>query len=46
MSLVADADVSGRAVAWTFMHLWRVDDGVIVEHWACGDDTGLLEQLK
>ena len=28
------------------MHLWRVADGVIVEHWACRDDMGLLEQVQ
>jgi len=32
-------------VAWTFIHIWRVVDGTIVEHWACRDDLGLLEQL-
>jgi lactoylglutathione lyase len=46
MPLLADAPVSGRPAAWTFIHLWRVADGVIVEHWACRDDLGLLEQLR
>jgi len=32
--------------AWTFIHIWRVADGIIVEHWACRDDMGLLEQLR
>ncbi len=27
------------------MHLFRVSDGVIAEHWACRDDLGLLVQL-
>lgn len=35
-----DADVS-----WTFIHIWRVVDGVIIEHWACRDDVGLLHQI-
>jgi lactoylglutathione lyase len=30
----------------TFIHIWRVADGVIVEHWACRDDMGLVEQLN
>jgi predicted ester cyclase len=46
MPLLADAPVSGRPVTWTFIHIWRVDDGMIVEHWACRDDMGLLEQLR
>jgi lactoylglutathione lyase len=28
------------------MHLWRIEDGVIVEHWACRDDASLLEQVR
>jgi predicted ester cyclase len=46
MPLLAEAKVSGRTVAWTFIHIWRVADGTIVEHWACRDDMGLLEQLR
>jgi lactoylglutathione lyase len=46
MPLLAAEPVTGRPTAWTFIHLWRVADGVIVEHWACRDDMGLLEQLR
>ncbi len=46
MPLLADTTVSGRPAAWTFVHIWRVEDGIIVEHWACRDDMGLLEQLR
>jgi lactoylglutathione lyase len=46
MPLLADARVCGRPTAWTFIHIWRVVDGVIVEHWACRDDMGLLEQVR
>ena len=46
MPLLADVPPSGRDVAWTFIHIWRVADGMIVEHWACRDDMGLLEQLR
>jgi predicted ester cyclase/catechol 2,3-dioxygenase-like lactoylglutathione lyase family enzyme len=34
-----------KNVTWTFIHLWRVADGTIVEHWACRDDMGLREQV-
>jgi predicted ester cyclase len=46
MPLLADVPPDGRAAAWTFIHLWRVADGMIVEHWACRDDMGLLDQLR
>lgn len=46
MPLLADMPISGRPTAWTFIHLWRVVDGVIVEHWACRDDMGLVEQVR
>ena len=45
MPLLVDVPVSGRSAAWTFIHIWRVVDGFIVEHWACRDDMGLVEQL-
>jgi predicted ester cyclase len=45
MPLLTDVPVTGRAAAWTFIHIWRVADGLLVEHWACRDDMGLLEQL-
>jgi predicted ester cyclase len=46
MPLLAGKPVSGRPAAWTFIHIWRVAGGVIVEHWACRDDMGLLESLR
>ena len=46
MPLLAGAPVSGRATAWTFIHIWRVADGMLVEHWASRDDMGLLEKLR
>jgi predicted ester cyclase len=46
MPLLADAPATDRSVAWTFIHIWRVADGMLVEHWACRDDMGLLEQVR
>ena len=46
MPLLSDAPASGRHVTWTFIHIWRVASGQIVEHWACRDDMGLREQLR
>lgn len=45
MPLLADVPVSGRPAAWDFIHIWRVADGLIVEHWACRDDMGLRVQV-
>ncbi len=46
MPLLAEATASGRPASWTFIHIWRVDNGMIVEHWACRDDLELLEQVR
>ena len=46
MPLLADVPVTGRSAAWRFIHIWRVAEGMLVEHWACRDDMGLLEQLR
>lgn len=45
MPLLAGIPVTGRDVAWTFIHIFRVAGGAIAEHWACRDDLGLLGQL-
>ena len=46
MPLLVGTPVSGRPAGWAFIHIWRVADGILVEHWACRDDMGLLEQLR
>ena len=46
MPLLEGVPPAGRPGAWTFIHIWRVADGMIVEHWACRDDMGLLGQLR
>jgi lactoylglutathione lyase len=45
MPLLTGVPVTGAEFAWTFLHLFRVADGRLVEHWACRDDVGLLRQL-
>jgi lactoylglutathione lyase len=45
MPLLTDVPVTGAAVEWTFLHLFRIEDDRIAEHWACRDDVGLLRQL-
>jgi predicted ester cyclase/catechol 2,3-dioxygenase-like lactoylglutathione lyase family enzyme len=46
MPLLSGTAPSGATVTWSFIHLWRVVDGTIVEHWACRDDMGLLVQAR
>jgi steroid delta-isomerase-like uncharacterized protein len=36
---------SGRELAWTEMHFFRVRDGQIAEHWANFDQLGILVQM-
>ncbi|MGH2896146.1 MAG: ester cyclase [Solirubrobacteraceae bacterium] len=36
---------TGRAFAVQQIHVYRLQDGRIVEHWACRDDVGMLRQL-
>ena len=45
MPLLEGLPISGLPVSWEFIHIWRVVDGKIVEHWACRDDVGLLRQI-
>jgi predicted ester cyclase len=45
MPLFAGLPPTGNAIAWDFIHIWRVTDGMIAEHWACRDDVGLLAQV-
>ena len=45
MPLLAGVDATGTDVTWTYVHIWRVVDGRVVEHWACRDDVGLLRQV-
>jgi lactoylglutathione lyase len=46
MPLPSGTEPSGEPVTWTFIHLWRVADGTIAEHWACRDDMSLLLQAR
>ena len=45
MPLLAGVEDTGTDVTWTYVHIWRVVDGWVVEDWACRDDVGLLHQV-
>ena len=36
---------TGKSAAWGEIHIVRVKDGKIVEHWASVDQLGMLQQL-
>src|SRR6476646_8817607 len=45
MPRVEGTEPTGLEVSWTFIHIWRVEDGQREEHWACRGDLGLLHQI-
>jgi lactoylglutathione lyase len=45
MPLLTGLPPTGNEIAWNFIHIWRVENGLIAEHWACRDDVGLLAQV-
>ncbi len=36
---------TGKQVTWTEMHIFRVADGKLVEHWTNLDQVGMLQQF-
>ena len=36
---------NGKSATWNAIHITRVKDGKIVEHWAVQDNLGMLQQL-
>jgi predicted ester cyclase len=36
---------TGRRVSTQHIHIYRVEDEMVAEHWACRDDIGGLRQL-
>jgi lactoylglutathione lyase len=45
MPLLAGVPVSNREVAWRYIHIFRIADGQLAEHWAARDDVDLLRQI-
>lgn len=39
------AEPTGRSFTVNQIHIFRVQDGRIAEHWACRDDLGMMRQL-
>ena len=38
--------VLGNPVVWSQVHFFRVQDGLVTEHWAVRDDAALLDQVR
>jgi steroid delta-isomerase-like uncharacterized protein len=36
---------TGKRVTWSFIDIWRIADGKIVEHWVEADMMSLMQQL-
>ena len=36
---------SGKTATWEAIHIARIKDGKVVEHWAVQDQLGMLQQL-
>jgi predicted ester cyclase len=36
---------TGKQATWSEIHIGRVVDGKVVEHWGVGDQHGMMEQL-
>lgn len=45
MPLLTGVPVTGHEVTWRYIHIFRVADGQLAEHWAARDDVDLLRQL-
>lgn len=43
--LLMGAEPSGRQFAARHIYVWRISDGMLIEHWGSRDDLGLLQQL-
>ena len=36
---------SGRTIEWDEIHIWRLEDGRVTEHWACRNDLTAMRRL-
>jgi predicted ester cyclase len=43
---MAGLPVHGNRVTWSQVHVFRIADGRVTEHWAVRDDAAMLDQLS
>ena len=37
--------MKGNAITWPQVHVFRLEQGLVVEHWAVRDDVALLDSV-
>jgi predicted ester cyclase len=42
---LAGRPVKGNAITWPQVHIFRLNDGLVVEHWAVRDDATLMDSV-
>jgi predicted ester cyclase len=43
---LAGLPIKGNEITWPQVHIFRLEDGLVVEHWAVRDDAALLDSVK
>ena len=43
---LAGREVKGNVVTWPQVHIFRLQDGLVVEHWAVRDDAALIDSVE
>jgi predicted ester cyclase len=38
--------ITGNQVSWPQVHIFRIAEGLVVEHWAVRDDAAMLDAIK
>lgn len=45
LPFLSGIEPTGKPIIWRHFHLFRLENGLIAEHWASRDDLGVLRQL-
>ncbi|WP_405056525.1 ester cyclase [Kribbella sp. NBC_01505] len=45
LPFLSGIEPAGTPIIWRHFHLFRLENGLIAEHWASRDDLGVLRQL-
>ena len=39
-------EIKGNVITWPQVHIFRLQDGLVVEHWAVRDDAALIDSVE